>query len=164
MVVLGIDPGSKVLGYGLVLEQGSQLRYLISGVLELSSKDTMEQRLAAIHLALAQIVDTHHPHQVAMEEAFSHKNVQSALVLGQVRGAVMALAGLKGVPVFHYAPRTIKKAVTGHGEAEKFQVQQMVGLLLGTDLTQRTDESDALACALCHLQNLPAQRWAAEPT
>jgi crossover junction endodeoxyribonuclease RuvC len=156
-IVLGIDPGTLVTGYGVVAASGSSFQLLASGTI-LNRRDTpLPARLGAIYTGLLEVISRHHPHEVAIETAFYGKNAQSALKLGQARGVSILAAVLHSLPLSEYAPREIKKAVTGNGNASKDQVQYMVRALLQPRPTSmKLDTSDAIATAICHLSRRPA--------
>lgn len=156
-VVLGIDPGTLVTGYGVVATSGASFQLLASGTI-LNRRDTpLPARLGAIHMGLLEIIARHHPHEVAIETAFYGKNAQSALKLGQARGVSILAAVLLDIPLSEYAPREIKKAVTGNGNASKEQVQFMVRAMLHPrPASMKLDASDAIAAAICHLSRRPA--------
>lgn len=149
-LVLGVDPGSSHTGFGLVLTSGARLDLVAQGRISPSTAWTMPRRLAFIHQGLTEIISGHGPQVVAVEDIFCGKNVRSALKLGQVRGVVL-LAGVQGgAEVFEYAPRQVKNAVAGYGQAEKSQVAHMVARLLDHNQTLTPDAADALAIAICH--------------
>jgi crossover junction endodeoxyribonuclease RuvC len=147
--ILGIDPGSRVTGYGLIEVQGSHSRCVAQGVFKLSG-DALEQRLLQVLTGLRALIAEHRPEEVAMEQVFVKRNVASALVLGQARGAALCAVGEAGLPLHEYAPASIKLAIAGSGRAEKPQVQRMVKVLLNLPAVPVEDAADALACALCH--------------
>ncbi|HEX4619246.1 MAG TPA: crossover junction endodeoxyribonuclease RuvC [Steroidobacteraceae bacterium] len=147
-IILGLDPGSRRTGFGVLECRGTQLTLLAHGCLNVSAA-VPASRLRLIFDGLAALIGEHHPGEVAVERVFVSRNVDSALRLGQARGAALcAVPG--GVPVFEYAPRTIKLAVVGSGAAEKFQVAHMVRVLLGVRGALSADAADALAVAVCH--------------
>ena len=157
--ILGVDPGTRVLGYGLVDHAGGNgvsWRYVECGVIAVDGELPMPTRLATIASELAEVIAELSPGAVALEKAFYGKSAASALKLGLIRGAVMLLAGQHGLPVFEYGPTVIKRAVAGHGRATKHDVQQRVTMLLGLRNTPTVDAADALAIALCHANFLPA--------
>lgn len=156
-IVLGIDPGTLVTGFGVVAGTGPSLRLLASGTI-LNRRDTpLPARLGLIYEGLIEVITHHRPHEVAIETAFYGKNAQSALKLGQARGVSILAAVLHGLPLTEYAPREIKKAVTGNGNASKDQVQFMVRAMLRLRPdAMKHDTSDALATAICHLGRKPA--------
>ncbi len=150
MIVLGIDPGTARLGYGVVERQGSQLRMLDYGCHETIKDRPLEQRLLLIHEAIDDLISTHRPEAVGVERLFFNKNVQTAMAVGQARGVVLLTAAQHGLPVLEYGPHEVKLAVTGYGKAPKDQVQRMVQMVLSMDqLPKPDDAADALAVAVC---------------
>ena len=150
MRVLGIDPGSRVMGLGLVAEEGDRLRCLHFDAVR-SGNGELPERLRVIYQAVAEAVDRFRPDVVAVEQVFVAHNVRSALVLGQARGSAICAAVTRGLPMAEYSARGIKQAVVGSGSADKTQVQHMVRVLLGLDQPPPADAADALACAICHI-------------
>lgn len=148
-LILGIDPGSRRTGFGLVRDRGGQLSYVASGIVRLAA-GSLPARLGIIHASLSEIIDVHAPDQVAIEEVFMARNAASALKLGQARGAAIAACVARGLPVSEYSARQIKQNVVGTGGAAKEQVQYMVRTLLALPSLPGEDAADALACALCH--------------
>jgi crossover junction endodeoxyribonuclease RuvC len=151
--VLGIDPGTLRLGYGVVEQSGSaggQLRYVECGVISASPRDPRPTRLAEIGRGLRELLNELRPDAVAMEEAFFGKNVQSTLALGEARGVALFVAAEHGLTVSGYAPATVKQAVVGHGRATKDQIGYLVRALLSLKRTPEPDAADALAIAICH--------------
>ena len=146
--ILGLDPGSRRTGFGLIESRGSRLTALTHGCLNVASA-TPAARLRLIFEGLRRLMDEHAPTEVAIERVFVSRNVDSALKLGQARGAALC-AVPNGVPVFEYAPRAIKLAVVGTGSAEKFQVAHMIRALLTLSERPGADAADALAVAICH--------------
>ncbi|MGA2695088.1 MAG: crossover junction endodeoxyribonuclease RuvC [Terriglobales bacterium] len=153
MRVLGIDCGTEYTGYGVVeLDSDDRLICLTCGAIQVSPRNPMAMRLAAIFERLGQIILEHQPDNVAIEDVFHAINAKSALKLGQVRGVAMLAASSAGLAVAEYAPLTIKSAVVGYGRAEKQQVQHMVTRLLNlAEIPEPPDAADALAIAICHL-------------
>lgn len=150
MITLGIDPGTLFTGYGVIESSGKTFRAVDFGVIVTDPKADMPTRLKSIYDTLQSIITTHKPLKVALETAFFGKNMQSALKLGQVRGAIMILAMNNRLSFSEYAPREIKKSITGNGNAAKEQVEFMAKKLLGLgDRAVRADAYDALAIALC---------------
>ena len=149
--VLGIDPGSRFTGWGIIDVQGSQLRPIASGVIE-AGEGPFISRMVIIGDALDEIIKLHKPDEAAVEAIFHSKNSQSALKLGHARGVALLSIGRAGLGLAEYPPARIKQSVAGHGRASKEQVQKMVHMLLGQAKPYREDESDALAAALCHVQ------------
>ena len=148
--ILGIDPGSQATGFGLVEAGARGIQPVDFGRVRPDSHLDLPDRLLFIHGELTRILAAHRPDVVAVETAFYHKNARSTLVLGHVRGVVILAARELGLPVAEYAPREIKMAVTGSGDAAKEQVAFMVRGLLGLAETPAADAADALAVALCH--------------
>jgi crossover junction endodeoxyribonuclease RuvC len=166
MLVLGIDPGTASTGYGLVRSEGSRLQALEDGVIRTAPGVPLERRLAAIHARVAELLDTHRPDAVAIEELYFGANARTAFAVGQARGVVLLAAGQRGVPSRSYTPQQVKGAVCGHGRAGKDQVGRMVARLLGLALVPTPDHAaDALAVAICDLNRAPfARAVAAVPT
>lgn len=149
LTVLGIDPGSQCLGWGVVREVSGVLKLVECGTVR-PKHTVFEQRLGEIFMQLAAIIVRHGPDEAAVENVFVQKNVLSALKLGQARGAAIAACASASVPVVGYEPAVIKKTLVGGGRAEKSQVGFMVGQILGIKPDWAVDAGDALACAICH--------------
>ena len=150
MRILGIDPGRRITGYGLVEKIGNRLRHMDNGAIITNSKAPMPERLQIIYRQLNRIIDEYAPQAVAVERIFVAKNALSALKLGHARGVAM-LAGVNaGLPVAEYSAVEVKNAVVGYGRAAKTQVQHMVRVLLALPEIAQEDASDALAVAICH--------------
>jgi len=147
--ILGVDPGSRYTGFGVFQGEGDRLHYLASGSIKAGSKPPLADRLRQIYDSLSEIILLHHPEALALEEIFLAANVRSAFILGQVRGVVLLLAAQKGLPIFHYPPLVVKKAVVGYGQASKAQVQLMVEQLFRQKVADE-HAADALAVGLCH--------------
>ena len=154
-VILGVDPGSRDTGFGVIQEEGQQILHLVSGRIHTGRPPSLENRLRQIYDGLAALIQEHQPQAVALEEIFLAANVRSAFILGQVRGVVLLAAAQAAVPIFHYPPATVKKTVVGYGQATKTQVQLMVAHLLGVKITNE-HAADALAVGVCHLFH---SRW-----
>ena len=149
MRILGIDPGLRITGFGLIDQDGSRLSYVTSGVIRTPDAD-LPTRLHTILQSLTEVISEHRPEQSAIENVFVNVNPQSTLLLGQARGAaICALVGA-GLPVSEYTALQLKKSTVGHGKASKEQVQDMVRRLLALAGTPSRDAADALACAICH--------------
>jgi len=148
-VILGIDPGSRICGYGLIRARGNSLEYLASGVIRMGTL-TFPERLHTIFSDISDIIIEHGPDLAAVEEVFMGKNASSALKLGQARGAAIVACTHYQLPVAEYAARKVKQALVGRGQADKKQVQQMVKSLLGLSRMPPEDAADALAIAVCH--------------
>jgi crossover junction endodeoxyribonuclease RuvC len=147
-VVLGLDPGSRRTGFGVIKVRGSDTQYLSHGCIN-ASQGSFHERLRVIFEQIRQLIDQHAPDEVAIEQVFVKRNVASALKLGQARGAALCALN-REMPVFEYAPRAVKLAVAGSGGAEKQQVAHMVAVLLQLREQPTADGADALAIALCH--------------
>jgi crossover junction endodeoxyribonuclease RuvC len=154
-VIIGIDPGSRRTGYGVIKLEGNRQRYLTSGYLDVASYPVYE-RLQQIFIGLRSIIETCKPHEAAIEEVFMHDNPNSALKLGQARGAAIVALDM---PVAEYSARQVKKSVVGFGGADKKQVQFMVCRLLNLTTNLQADAADALAIALCHAQSRTLKQW-----
>jgi crossover junction endodeoxyribonuclease RuvC len=148
---MGIDPGVASTGFGLVRVDGGGMSAADGGVIEAPPGEPIERRLALIHDGLVELLATHSPVAVAVEDVYFGKNVRSAIAVGQARGVVLLAAAQAGVSCFDYTPQAVKTAVCGNGAAPKHQVQDMVGLLLGLPGPPESDHAaDALAVAICH--------------
>lgn len=149
MIVLGIDPGSRITGYGVIDATAAKPHYIASGCIRIKADD-LAQKLAQVYAGVAELIAMYRPAEFAIEQVFMAKNADSALKLGQARGTAIVCAANHGLPVHEYAPRLIKQAVTGSGAADKSQVQHMVTAILGLNATPQADAADALAIALTH--------------
>jgi len=150
LIILGIDPGSIKTGFGLILLQNKMISHIENGLIAPPKDSDFKDRISFIFTRLLEIIDEFKPDQISLEEIFMSKNADSALKLGHVRGAVMAAATLKNVPLFEYTPTRIKSSVVGNGRASKEQVQQMVKIMLKLKEPAQEDASDALAAAITH--------------
>ena len=158
MRVLGIDPGSETLGWGVV--EGSGLKYSLVeyGTVKSSPRDAFSKRLLKIYNGVSEVIEKFQPDALSVEEAFFAVNVKVALKLGQVRGVVLVLGEKSGLEIGEYSPRLIKQTVVGYGNAEKHQVQEMVRLLLRMKtVPEPHDAADALAIAICHFHHAGVQ-------
>ena len=165
-IILGIDPGSIVCGYGIiktVQSLNSKLKiqnsntgavYVASGRIMLPSKQPLNVRLKELYSNLTDIIREYSPNEVSIEKVFFAKSIKAALVLGQARGAALVAAASSGLPVYEYSALEVKKAVVGYGRAEKHQVQSMVSKILNLKTKLSADSADALALALCHLNTM----------
>ena len=151
MRVLGLDPGSRRTGYGVVEGSGNRFHCVAHGPIAPPARLDLPHRIHAIAMRAGELMEAHAPDAVVVEEAFYHESVRSTLVLGHVRGALLVAAVQRGLPIAEYSPREIKMSVTGNGGATKDQVSYMVQRLLGLRAAPQADASDALAAALCHL-------------
>lgn len=153
-VILGIDPGSQVLGYGLISVEGGQLKELDHGIVRQKSTAPFPERLRVIGEDLSKVMDQYSPQVLAIEDIFLGKNAQSAFKLGHVRGVVLYEAQKRGMEIFEWSPRSVKKGVTGQGNATKEQVSLLVKNLLHLDHISSIDASDALAVAIYQARRL----------
>jgi len=147
---MGIDPGSRITGYGIIDMEGSQGRHVVSGCIQTPSDRPVPERLKTIYEGVTRVIAEYQPVEVAVEQVFMHRNPDSALKLGQARGAALCAVVIAELPVSEYAARAIKQAVVGSGAADKTQVQRMVTLLLNLPEPPQADAADALAVAICH--------------
>jgi len=155
--ILGIDPGLRITGYGVIERAGSRLQYIASGTVRVPARDGLPVRLKAILDGVGEVVTAFHPDTAVVEKVFVNTNPQSTLLLGQARGAAICALVAAGLPVHEYTALQVKQAVAGHGKAHKSAVQEMVRRLLGLDGTPGTDSADALAVAICHTNHTGAQ-------
>jgi crossover junction endodeoxyribonuclease RuvC len=149
ITILGIDPGLRVTGFGIIRKAGGKLAYISSGCIKAPEAD-LPGRLKTILEGLREVIREHSPQQVALEKVFVNVNPQSTLLLGQARGTAICAAVLESLPVAEYTALQVKQAVVGNGHAKKDQVQEMVKRLLGLPGYPGADAADALACAICH--------------
>lgn len=147
--ILGIDPGSRITGYGVIDFHQDHARHVASGCIHLRGSD-LTARLRAIFDGITAIVEEQSPQELAVEQIFFHRNAASALKLGQARGAALMAAVTRGLPLYEYSPTQVKQAVTGRGHAAKNQVQHMIKMLLCLHELPASDAADALAVAICH--------------
>ena len=147
--ILGIDPGLRVTGYGIIERTGSRLVYVASGTIR-SGDGELPERLGVLFRGVVEVLAAHAPQQIAIEKVFVNVNPQSTVLLGQARGAAIAALVQQGLPVAEYTALQIKQAVVGQGHADKTQVQDMVRRLLALEKAPASDPADALACAICH--------------
>ncbi|MDH4248960.1 MAG: crossover junction endodeoxyribonuclease RuvC [Deltaproteobacteria bacterium] len=150
MRILGIDPGSRFTGWGLVEQVRNTPSYLASGTIRLKPDAPLAERLVVLARELEAVLETHRPETCALEQIFSARNARSALVLGHARGVILQTVATRSIPVMEYTATQVKQAVTGTGRAGKSQVQKMVSLLLSRREALQEDEADALAVALTH--------------
>jgi len=150
MLVLGVDPGSIITGYGLVKKEDNKLIYVGGGKISMPHSRPFHQRVHNIFQSLMKIIEKYHPMEMSIEDIFFAKNVQSALKIGHVRGAALVAAIQCGLKVFEYTPLQIKQSVVGYGRATKEQVRAMVKLILKLNTNLSLDTADALAIAICH--------------
>jgi crossover junction endodeoxyribonuclease RuvC len=158
MIILGVDPGSRLLGYGLIEKKGNQIRVIDHGTIQLYHKEykdipvdeTTPSRLKEIHLKLSDVIREYRPQIMAVEKVFFAKNAVSALKLGQARGVVLLTAAVHDLEIYEYSVTEVKSMITGHGRADKEQVAKMLTLMLGAQDFATADASDALALAVAH--------------
>ena len=148
--ILGIDPGLRRTGWGLIACEGNRLMYLACGSVETSDKAALAERLVAIHDGLVRIVAEFRPDEAAVEATFVNRDATATLKLGQARGIALLVPARAGIPVSEYAPNLVKKTIVGAGHAEKAQIRMMIGVLLPKADPQSHDAADALAIAVCH--------------
>ncbi len=159
--ILGIDPGLRITGFGVIEKIGEKITYIASGTIKTASgkkskvdgeaeKEELPARLKIIIDGLFEVIDTYQPHQVAIEKVFVNVNPQSTLLLGQARGAAISAAVIRNLTVAEYTALQVKQAVVGNGHAQKEQVQEMIKRLLNLPAIPSPDSADALACAVCH--------------
>ena len=147
--ILGIDPGSRITGYGIIRVDGDRYAYVGSGCVRVVGDD-FASRLGQVFSGIAQVIEERPPDEAAIEQVFMRNNANSALKLGQARGAAIVAVAQAAIPLAEYSPRQIKQAVVGYGGADKAQVQYMIKTLLGLSEVPPTDAADALGVAICH--------------
>ncbi len=154
MIVLGIDPGTALCGYGLVREENDEMSLVAYGAVSTPANSPLPSRLQRIYQELSGLIAEHRPAAVAVEKLFFAKNSRTALAVGHARGVALLAAAQGGVPVAEYTPNEVKQAIVGYGGADKNQMQQMVRMLLHLDFVPEPDDAaDAIAIAICHLQS-----------
>jgi crossover junction endodeoxyribonuclease RuvC len=154
--ILGVDPGTAALGYGIVERSGSRLRAVDHGCVTTSPTESLPDRLATIHAALVELIELHRPHIVGVERLYFSRNAQTAFGVGQARGVVLLAAAQHAVALREFTPNEVKSAVAGHGAADKEQVGRMVSVILGLDAVPTPDDAaDALAIAICTANREP---------
>lgn len=151
MIILGIDPGIAIVGYGLIQMDGNKLNMLEYGCITTSSKSDTPTRLKVIYDEITDIIKEYKPSELAIEELFFNKNVKTAIMVGQARGVEILAAANCGLDIYEYTPLQVKQAVVGYGRAEKHQVQEVVKMILNMNRIPKPDDAaDALAIAICH--------------
>lgn len=159
MLVLGIDPGTAITGYGLVEARGNKLKAVDYACVRTPANSPLEYRLQAIYGAVADLIKQYNPTHLAVEELFFNKNIRTALSVGHARGVIILAGANAGLPVFEYTPLQVKQAVVGYGRADKSQIQFMVKTLLCLpDIPKPDDVADALAIAVCHTHFYNSQK------
>ena len=159
-IILGIDPGLRHTGWGVIAQTGNRLSFLAAGVINPKPDLPMSLRLLTVAEGLTDVIRQHQPHESAIEETFVNKNARSALLLGQARGSAILTLAQNGLSVAEYAANRVKQSVTGHGHAEKTQIQAMIALLLPGAGKITADAADALAVALTHAHHAPLAKQA----
>lgn len=150
-IILGIDPGTQVMGYGIIADKGKKIELITLDVFKFSYKEDQALRLKKIFESVLGLIDEHHPDELAIEAPFFGKNVQSMLKLGRAQGVAMAAGLYRNIPIFEYSPRKIKQSITGNGNSSKEQVAGMLSNLLKMgDVPKLMDATDAVAVAVCH--------------
>lgn len=153
-VVLGLDPGTRHFGWGVVERRGTRLIHVAHGIAHTDEAAAIATRLVAIESVLVEVVDRHRPAEASVEALFFAKDAQAAAKLGHARGVALLVCARAGLQVHEYAPARVKLAITGNGRAEKEQVAQMVRVVLGLRVAPKGDAADALALAIAHLQHI----------
>lgn len=155
MLILGIDPGTAITGYGLVREDDNELALVGYGTITTPAGQALPQRLQAIFRGLTDVIREYQPEAAAVEELFFSRNARTALVVGHARGVSLLAIAESGLPIYEYKPLEVKQAVAGYGGADKHQVQEMVRMLLHLDHVPRPDDAaDAVAVAVCHIHSM----------
>jgi len=164
MCILGVDPGTINLGYGVV--DGEEEMHMVDcGVIKSPSRLPMEQRLRSLYYELSKIIAKHKPSEVAIEEPFIGHNVRSAFAIGRAQAIAILAAVNQGLPIYCYSPAEVKQQITSYGQSDKQQVQEMVSVQLGlSELPELSDAADALAVAICHIQQRRLDQWLTEHT
>lgn len=151
MIILGIDPGYAITGYGVIEYTGNHFKLITSGAVETKAGVPLPQRLAKIYDDVSMLIDEYKPDAISIEELFYHSNAKTVIGVAQGRGNVLTVAAKKNIPIYEYTPLQVKQAVVGYGRADKKQVQMMVKALLKLDNIPKLDDTtDAMAIAICH--------------
>jgi crossover junction endodeoxyribonuclease RuvC len=159
MIILGVDPGTAITGYGVLESDGDDLKVIAYGAITTPADWSMPDRLEHVYLELTSLIEKYHPSDAVVEKLFFSKNVRTALSVGQARGVALLAAAQARLDIHEYTPLQIKQAVVGYGRAEKNQIQQMVKMLLQLDvIPQPDDAADALAIAICHAHSARFER------
>jgi crossover junction endodeoxyribonuclease RuvC len=160
MRLLGLDPGLRVTGWGIIVAEGNRLSHVANGVVKSDASRSLSERLLQLRDGLAEVIERYQPNEAAVEETFVNKNPRSTLKLGQARGASLLAAAEAGMAVFEYSPNLVKKTVTGTGHGAKEQIRMMVQVLLPGCAVTCDDAADALAVIICHAHHrATAKRW-----
>ncbi|MEA3442850.1 MAG: crossover junction endodeoxyribonuclease RuvC [Chloroflexota bacterium] len=159
MRILGIDPGTTKVGYGIV-DSEEEMQMVDCGVLIFSPRTPIEERLYSLYNELSELIHKHRPDEVAIEEPFIGSNVRSAFAIGRAQAIAILVAASQGLPIYYYSPAKVKQQVAGYGRSDKQQMQEMVKMQLKLpQLPQPSDIADALAIAICHIQEHRFQQW-----
>jgi crossover junction endodeoxyribonuclease RuvC len=156
--IIGIDPGLRNTGWGVIEQDGQRLSYIADGSVHSDAAAPLAERLLQLHTALLHVLRGHGPDEAAVEETFVNRDARATLKLGQARGIALLVPASLGIPVSEYAPNVVKKSVVGAGHADKDQVKHMVRLLLPRALMKTADSTDALAIAICHAHHRKTHR------
>jgi len=156
--IIGIDPGLRRTGWGIIVAEGARLSYVASGLITSDSEDALAYRLRDLHAGLVEVIARFAPQEAAVEETFVNKDARATLKLGQARGMALLAPAQRGLPVAEYPPNVIKKTITGTGHGEKQQIAAMIGFLLPRAKVESADEADALAIAVCHASHRASLR------
>ncbi len=163
MIILGIDPGTAIVGYGVIESEGSRISLVDYGVITTKAHTPLPERLLRVHQGIEELIRLFHPDCMAVESLFFNKNTRTALAVGQARGVILLAAEESKLPVAEYTPLQVKQAIVGYGRAEKQQVQYMVQTFLHMrELPKPDDAADALAIAICHSHSMLGRRLAGE--
>ncbi len=163
MRILGIDPGTVVIGYGIIDSDDDEITYVTCNALTCNQRSAMAERLSYLYNELSDVISRYRPDAVAVEQPFVAKNVRSALAIGKAQAVSILAAANRGIPTYEYTPAQVKRVVTDYGASSKEQVQEMVMLQLGLSQSpQSTDASDALAVAICHIREIHLKGLLAE--
>jgi len=159
MFVLGIDPGLSTLGYGVLEARGHRIRAVAAGAIRTDPAKAVGDRLAELYRDLDELITEHEPDEAAIEQVFVNRNLQTATTVGRASGVALLALAHHGVPVSEYTPSAVKRALTGYGSADKLQMRKVIAMRLGlTELPSPADAADALAIALCLIQEAPVRR------
>lgn len=153
MIVLGVDPGSRVTGWGVITKERGKYKLIASGHLRADPDSSLASRICLIYEGLISVIKTYNPDQMAIEAIFKHKSSESALILGHARGVCLLAGAQANLPIGEYSPSHVKKSVSGYGNADKQQVARMVSMLVGITVEGPTDVTDAIAIAITHFAN-----------
>jgi crossover junction endodeoxyribonuclease RuvC len=156
--IIGIDPGLRRTGWGIIVAEGARLSYVASGLITSDSEKALAYRLRALYAGLIEVITRFAPEEAAVEETFVNKDARATLKLGQARGMALLAPAQRGLRVAEYPPNVIKKTITGTGHGEKRQIAAMIGFLLPRAKFESADEADALAIAVCHASHRASQR------